>query len=86
MDAPYEGDGADGWWPNVVLRLDARQLHADAQHEQPCHHRPFGQGRSRTGSHDSADLRPRTALEKFAERQGFERVCEEEYGKVVIRQ
>ena len=38
VDAPYEGDGADGRRPDVVLRLDARQLHADAQHEQPRHH------------------------------------------------
>ena len=85
VDAPYEGDGADGRRPNVVLRLHARQLHADAQHQQSRHHRPFRQRRSRTGSHNSADLRPRLALEELVEGQGFERVCEEEYGQLVIQ-
>lgn len=38
---------------------------------------------SRVGSYHQTNLRPRTAFKELAERQGFERVYEEEYGQLV---
>ncbi len=72
----------EDWWLLAFQAVNKKKQHIALG--AISHHQPLGQRRNRTGSHHPADLRPRFALEELAEGQGFERVCEEEYGETLI--